>query len=83
MGFTKNALFPNTQKQKGKNKRFLFGKSVQNPLFPVQNHNQNKWDFQQNDSQPIFLPSFDIKTAEFREFGNPNKTAKTEKSAWN
>ena len=41
MGFT-NALFLNTQKQKGK-KKLLFGKSFQNPLFPIQNHNQNKW----------------------------------------
>ena len=71
MGITKNALFPNTQKQQGK--KILFGKSIQNMFFPGLNHNQNKWVFQQNNSQPIFLPSFYIKTTELWEFANPKK----------
>ena len=73
-------LTPKNRKEK---KSFNFGKSIQNPFFPVQNHNKKKWVFQQNDSQPIFLPSFDIKTAEFREFSNPNKTVETQKNSWN
>ena len=52
-------------------------------FFPGLNHNQNKWVFHKNDSQPIFLPSFDIKTTEFQEFANPNKIVETEKNAWN
>ena len=74
--------FPIPKNRKEK-KKFLFGKSVQNPIFLVQNHNQNKWVFHKNDSQPIFLPSFDIKTTEFQEFANPNKTVEIEKNAWN
>ena len=41
-------------------------------FFPILNHNKNN-------SQPIFLPSFYIKTIDFREFANPNKTVKTQK----
>ena len=70
--------FPIPKNDKAK-KKFLFGKSIQKLFFPVLNHNQNKWVFQQNNSQPIFLPSFYIKTIEFREFANPNKTVETHK----
>ena len=72
--------FP-TPKNRKEKKRFIFGKSIQNLFFPVQNHNQNKWVFQQNDSQPIFLPSFDIKIEKFWGFSNPNKTVETDKNA--
>ena len=82
MGFTKKCIVSQHPKI-GRKKRFIFGKSVQNPFFPVQNHNKKKWVFQQNDSQPIFLPSFDIKTEKFWEFSNPNKTVETDKNAWN
>ena len=73
MGFTKNALFPNTQKQFGEKKKSFFGKPIQNMFFPILNHNKNN-------SQPIFLPSFYIKTTDFREFANPNKIVKTQKT---
>ena len=71
MGFTKNALFPNTQKQFGEKNSF-FRKPIQNMFFPILNHNKNN-------SQPIFLLSFYIKTIDFREFANPNKTVETHK----
>ena len=78
MSFTKNALFPNTQKWQGK-KKIPFWQINSNLFFPVLNHNQNKWVFQQNNSQPIFLPSFYIKTTEFWEFANPKKIVETKK----
>ena len=83
MGFTKNALFPNTQKQKGK-KKFQFWKINSKSVFPSSKPQPKQMGFfQQNNSQPIFLSSFDIKIVEFQEFANPNKTVEIEKNAWN
>ena len=67
MGFT-NALFLNTQKQKGK-KKVTFWQIISKSTFP----NSKPQPKQMGYFRKTIPKPFYIKTVEFWEFGNPNK----------